>query len=96
MYVSVHFVSSGNIRHTYMYELTLSSVFPFADSGDVKKDLGHILDFITRAKHLQVFTDSFHYQLTNEKKTDSLVLDVEIILKISVIGLFEFTSPRRH
>ncbi|CAG5131179.1 unnamed protein product, partial [Candidula unifasciata] len=27
---------------------------PTCDSGDVKKDLGHILDFITRAKHLKV------------------------------------------
>ncbi|KAL8594707.1 hypothetical protein ACOMHN_051653 [Nucella lapillus] len=27
---------------------------PTCDSGDVKKDLGHILDFITRTRHLQV------------------------------------------
>ncbi|XP_076448177.1 uncharacterized protein LOC143284919 isoform X2 [Babylonia areolata] len=27
---------------------------PTCDSGDVKKDLGHILDFITRTKHLQI------------------------------------------
>ncbi|KAL8583457.1 hypothetical protein ACOMHN_044815 [Nucella lapillus] len=27
---------------------------PTCESGDMKKDLGHILDFITRAKHLQI------------------------------------------
>ena len=25
-----------------------------SESGDVKRDIGHILDFITRLKHLQV------------------------------------------
>ncbi|XP_059153644.1 uncharacterized protein LOC131939378 [Physella acuta] len=39
-----------------LYSLTerLKLPEPTCDSGDVKKDLGHILDFITRAKHLKV------------------------------------------
>ncbi|XP_070192945.1 nischarin-like [Littorina saxatilis] len=39
-----------------LYSLTerLKLPEPTCDSGDVKKDLGHILDFITRTKHLQI------------------------------------------
>ena len=39
-----------------LYSLTerLKLPEPTCDSGDVKKDLGHILDFITRARHLKV------------------------------------------
>ncbi|XP_076468739.1 nischarin-like isoform X2 [Babylonia areolata] len=39
-----------------LYSLTerLKLPEPTCDSGDMKKDLGHILDFITRAKHLQI------------------------------------------
>ncbi|CAL1531489.1 unnamed protein product [Lymnaea stagnalis] len=41
-----------------LYSLTerLKLPEPTCDSGDVKKDLGHILDFITRAKHLKVIS----------------------------------------
>ncbi|KAI8782208.1 nischarin isoform X2 [Biomphalaria glabrata] len=39
-----------------LYSLTerLKLPEPTCDSGDLKKDLGHILDFITRSKHLKV------------------------------------------
>lgn len=39
----------------------------FTDSGDVKKDLGHILDFITRAKHLKVIV-LLHREIYNVSK----------------------------
>ncbi|CAG5120433.1 unnamed protein product, partial [Candidula unifasciata] len=38
---------------------------PTCDSGDVKKDLGHILDFITRAKHLKVVCSKKTVGLSN-------------------------------
>ncbi|ESO83609.1 hypothetical protein LOTGIDRAFT_222459 [Lottia gigantea] len=51
------------LRETYtlsalqLYALTerLKLPEPTCDSGDVKKDLGHILDFITRLKYLKVY-----------------------------------------
>ncbi|GAB1600647.1 nischarin isoform X4 [Argonauta hians] len=40
--------------HLYALTERLKLPEPTCDSGDVKKDIGHILDFITRLKHLKI------------------------------------------
>ena len=38
----------------------------FADSGNPKKDLGHILDFVTRLKYLKVMLDQHETCASNQ------------------------------
>ncbi|XP_033745777.1 nischarin-like isoform X3 [Pecten maximus] len=76
------------------------------DSGDVKKDIGHILDFITRVKYLKVFgsTDpvgtsnidmsQLKFDLSLFKSLQFLEVSFSIALQISGIETIKQTMDR--
>ncbi|XP_033745776.1 nischarin-like isoform X2 [Pecten maximus] len=91
-----------------LYSLTerLKLPEPTCDSGDVKKDIGHILDFITRVKYLKVFgsTDpvgtsnidmsQLKFDLSLFKSLQFLEVSFSIALQISGIETIKQTMDR--
>ncbi|XP_069101513.1 LOW QUALITY PROTEIN: nischarin-like [Argopecten irradians] len=91
-----------------LYSLTerLKLPEPTCDSGDVKKDIGHILDFITRVKYLKVHgsTDpvgtsnidmsQLKFDLSLFKSLQCLEVSFSIALQISGIDTIKQTMDR--
>ncbi|XP_060080587.1 nischarin-like [Ylistrum balloti] len=99
-----------------MYEVTPLQLFslterlklpePTCDSGDVKKDIGHILDFITRVKYLKVVGNTdpvgssnidmsqLKFDLSLFKSLQCLEVSFSIALQISGIDTIKQTMDR--
>ncbi|KAK6177119.1 hypothetical protein SNE40_015286 [Patella caerulea] len=84
----LHLRDTYTISALQLYALTerLKLPEPTCDSGDVKKDLGHILDFITRLKYLKVY-GSDEYVGSSNINMNKLTFDLTLFKSLQYIEI---------